>query len=358
MSDPGLRRTTKKERRKTNDEKRPTSKDLSFEGAFLRKLERLSLVSRRSMPGPTAGSRRSPRHGSSAEFSDFRAYSVGDDFRRIDWSAYARLDRLFLRLYRAEEVTTLTLLLDRSQSMHFGRPSKALTAARLAAVLSFIALHNNDRVSVLGWSKKIDRALPAQAGKALVPHVWRFIGDLMSPEPPSATRQDLAQTKRAQSASPRWADLAPTTWADKEKEAPADTRATDFAGLRDFGVYRRQAGLAVVLSDFLTDTDWRGGLRSLQTGRQEVTVIQVLSPDELKPGLRGDWTLRDAENSSLVEVTVTPRLIHRYEQELEAHVASLREFCRHEGIAFVQLASDVSIQDTAMAALRQAGVVG
>jgi len=303
---------------RTYEEARRTHHDLGFDGAFLRKLERLSLVTRRSMPGPTAGSRRSPRHGSSAEFADFRDYSVGDDFRRIDWAAYARLDRLFLRLYSAEEVTTLTLLLDRSRSMHFGHPSKARTATRLAAVFSFIALHNNDRVSVLGWGEKIDRALPPQSGKALVPHVWRFISSLMA----------------------------------------IPTPATDFAALREFGHHRRQAGLAVVISDFLTESDWRSGLRALQINGQEVTVIQVLSPEELEPGLRGDFNLRDSENDVEVEVTITPRLLRRYRAELEAHITSLRDFCRHEGMAFVQLPSDVSIPDTAMASLRAAGVVG
>jgi uncharacterized protein (DUF58 family) len=298
--------------------------ELSFDSDFLRKLERLSLVTRSSMPGQTAGSRRSPRHGSSAEFAEFRNYAAGDDFRRIDWNAYARLDRLFLRLYRAEEVITLTLLLDRSPSMHFGRPSKALAAARLAAVFSFVALHNNDRVAVLGWSEKIDRALPAQSGKPLIPLVWQFIAELMAE--PSRFGRD-------------------------------GPMVTDFAALRDVGAHQRQPGLAVVLSDFLTDTDWRSGLRALQTQRHEVTVVQVLAPEELDPSLRGDWRLRDSENASLVEITVTPHLLRRYREELKAHVAAVREFCRHEGMAFIQLSSDVSIPDTALSSLRAAGVV-
>src|SRR5919205_2400767 len=93
-----------------------------FDGAFLRKLERLAVASRRPLPGMTSGPRRSPRRGSSVEFADFRDYAPGDDFRRIDWNAYARLDRLFLRLYRAEEMTTLAILLDHSPSMRFGKP--------------------------------------------------------------------------------------------------------------------------------------------------------------------------------------------------------------------------------------------
>src|SRR5438270_13401144 len=131
-----------------------------FDGTFLRKLDRLALVNRQTLAGPSAGPRRSFRHGTSPEFSDFRDYSPGDDFRRIDWNAYARLDRLFLRLYRAEQMTTVTLFLDHSPSMNFGEPSKSLTTARLAATLSFVALQNYDRVAVVGWGDKVDRRVP------------------------------------------------------------------------------------------------------------------------------------------------------------------------------------------------------
>ncbi len=69
--------------------------------------------------------------------------------------------------------------------------------------------------------------------------------------------------------------------------------ATDFACLRNFGQYRRGAGLAIVFSDFMTDSDWRIGLRSLRAAGQEVTAIQILSPEEIAPPLRGDWKLVD-----------------------------------------------------------------
>lgn len=288
-----------------------------FDSAFLLKLERLSLLNRRPVPGSTAGSRRSPHHGSSVEFTDFREYAEGDDLRRVDWNAYARLDRLFLRLYSAEEVTTVSILLDHSSSMQFGKPPKSLTASRLAAVFSFIALHSLDRLAVLGWGERIDHYLPPQGGTSVLPQVWRSIADLMA--------------------------------------RPA--ARTDFAALRDFGAYRRGPGLAIVLTDFLTDTDWRTGLRALRASGQEVTAVQILAPEELRPRLRGDWTLRDVESDASVEVTVSARVLERYGAELAAHTAAIRDFCRQLGIAFVQLPSDISIADSALASLRSAGVL-
>jgi uncharacterized protein (DUF58 family) len=251
------------------------------------------------------------------EFADFRDYAPGDDFRRVDWNAYARLDRLFLRLYQAEQMTTLTLFLDHSPSMSFGQPAKAVGAGRLAAIFAFIALHTYDRVVVVGWGETVDHRLHVRTGKRAIPEVWRFISEVMS--------------------------------------APAGP--TDFGALRDYAACHRGRGLAVVLSDFLTDTDWRSGLQALRGAGQEVSAVQVLSPDELDPELRGDWTLHDTETGSEVEVTVSPRLLRRYREELEAHTDAVRGFCRRQNIAFLQLASDVSLQEHVLTTLRHAGVL-
>lgn len=289
-----------------------------FDGAFLRRLERLTLLNRTPLSGPSAGPRRSPRRGASVEFADFRDYAPGDDFRRIDWNAYARLDRLFLRLYSAEEMTTVTLFLDHSASMRFGEPSKGLTAARLAAIFSFVALHKYDRVAVAGWNDTMDHYVPPQSGKAVIPLVWNAIAGIMS--------------------------------------APGG--GTDCTALRGHVAYRRGPGLAIVFSDLLSDTDWRAGLRALRSTGQEVSVVQILSPEELNPAIRGDWKLRDAEHGRTVEITVSPRLLRRYEEELAAHTNAIREFCRKEGIAYLQIPSDSSLGESVLTALHAARVMG
>jgi uncharacterized protein (DUF58 family) len=96
---------------------------------FLTQLERLTLLSRRSFRGRVKGERRSPRKGISVEFSDYRQYGVGDDLRYVDWNVYARLDRLYLKLFVDEEDLCLHLLVDASASMGFGRPQAGYAAA-------------------------------------------------------------------------------------------------------------------------------------------------------------------------------------------------------------------------------------
>jgi uncharacterized protein (DUF58 family) len=202
--------------------------------------------------------------------------------------------------------------------MHFGQPSKALTAGRLAAILSYIALHNYDTVAVAGWGDRIDHFQPGQSGQTAIPNVWRTIARLVDMPVP----------------------------------------ATDFASLRSYGNYRRGPGIAIVLSDFMTDSDWRSGLRSLRAAGQEVTAIQIVSPEELDPPLRGDWKLVDAESGAQAEVTLSPRLLRSYQEALERHTMAITEFCRREGTAFVRLPSDVDLAGTVLTDLQAARILG
>ena len=89
------------------------SNDRLFDEAFLRKLERLAILSRQAMAGKLQGERRSTKRGQSVEFADFRPYAPGDDFRRIDWNAYARLERFFIKLFIEEEDLTVHFLLEK-----------------------------------------------------------------------------------------------------------------------------------------------------------------------------------------------------------------------------------------------------
>src|SRR5438445_9112643 len=111
-----------------------------LEANILQRLDNLALRTRRPMATGRPGRRRSPLAGSSMEFADYRRYSPGDDFRRIDWRAYARLERLFLRVFEAEENIPVTILIDCSDSMHHGTPPKASLATGVAAALAYVAL--------------------------------------------------------------------------------------------------------------------------------------------------------------------------------------------------------------------------
>ena len=143
---------------------------------FLTQLERLTLLSRRSFRGRVKGERRSPRKGISVEFSDYRQYGVGDDLRYVDWNVYARLDRLYLKLFVDEEDLCVHLLVDASKSMDFGRPTKLRYAARVAAALGFVGLVSLERVGVGVLREKVSEGWSPRQMKNCVPPLSGWFG--------------------------------------------------------------------------------------------------------------------------------------------------------------------------------------
>ena len=144
---------------------------------FLKKLEALSLVSKRVFAGQTKGERRSTKRGSSIEFADFREYSLGDDLRYVDWKAYGRLEKLFLKLFVEEEDLSIHLLLvDTSKSMDFGSPlTKADYARRVAAALGYIALSEYDRVMLASFTSALGEQMPPMRGKPGIFPFFQFL---------------------------------------------------------------------------------------------------------------------------------------------------------------------------------------
>jgi uncharacterized protein (DUF58 family) len=273
-------------------------------------LGRLDLAFRRPQSGLYAGERRSPRSARSPEFSDFRPYVAGDDFRQIDWRAYARLERLMLRLYVAEEEACLNVVLDASGSMALGEPSKWESARRLAAALAFLGLEAMDRVQVgaLGG-----RHLPALRGRDGVHRVWAFLGGL---QPSGEAAPD---------------ELVRARWP--------------------------RPGLTVVVSDFLMEgSGWSSALASLRARRQESVLWQVLAPEEEHPALAGDLKLVDTETERARELTITPGLVQEYLRALAAHRQQLARACLGTGGRFVASSSADDLEAAMLAGLR-AGVV-
>jgi len=240
----------------------------------LTSLARLELLYRRPHRGDHPGERRSPRMGSSPEFADFRSYSTGDDLRRIDWKAFARFDRLILRLDVAEEETALNIVVDASDSMTFGSPPKWLAARRLAAALTLIGLGEADRVAV-GVLRR---------GGPFTPHLRRGGGA-------GRAMSFLSGVEPEGTAGP--ADLAALRWL--------------------------RPGMTIVISDFLVDEPWSDALAGLRSARHEPVLWQILAPEEEHPDLDGDFVLRDIESAAEMELTVTPRLVREYLAALSEH---------------------------------------
>ena len=155
-----------------------TGNDLVFDDGFLRKLEQLELLARKIFRGLLRGERTTSRRGRGLEFSDFRQYRPGDDFRHIDWNIYSRLDQLFLKLHASEEDLTLHLIVDASASMGFGEPSKFDHARRLAAALAYIALHNLDRVGVSVFADGLGASLPPIKARHHMARLLAFLREL------------------------------------------------------------------------------------------------------------------------------------------------------------------------------------
>jgi len=293
----------------------PTAAEaLDLTPELLRQLDRLVLQTRRSMIGQSAGERRSPRPGTSVEFADFRTYVPGDDFRRIDWNAYGRLDRLMLKLYLGEEDLAIYLWLDISGSMDWGKPPKAQAARRIAAGLAYVGLVGFDRVAAGGFADAMVAFLPPQRGRRARPRVWDFLA------------------------------------------ACPSGGATDFNALRGHAG-RLSRGLSIILSDFLTTSDPAPAVAALREARQEVVLLQVLAPQELEPDVQGDVALRDVETGATVEVTVTPALRAAYAAALEEHTLRLLALARAHDALFHQVRSDAPPERLLLETFRRIGLL-
>src|SRR5215467_4141464 len=158
---------------------------------FLARLEQLELVSKKIFLGRLKGERRSKKKGQSVEFADYRNYVVGDDLRFLDWNLFARLERLFIRLFMEEEDLHFYVLIDNSLSMDFGDPTKLHYAKQVAAALGFIGLVNMDRVVVEVFNDRLTQTMPVARGRR---SLWRLLDFLTKVEPAGAS--DLAQSLR------------------------------------------------------------------------------------------------------------------------------------------------------------------
>src|SRR3990172_3863704 len=147
---------------------RTTSEDL-LDGVFMAKLDQLALFSRKVFAGKLRGERLTKRRGDSVEFADHRSYVSGDDLRFLDWNIYARLEKLFIKLFLQEEDLHVSLLIDTSKSMDWGEPNKGLYARRVAAAIAYIGLCNFDRVSLYTYSNGLQEELAGIRGRR-----WMF----------------------------------------------------------------------------------------------------------------------------------------------------------------------------------------
>ena len=282
---------------------------------FMARLDRLSLVGRKILAGRLRGERRSRKRGHSMEFADRRPYSQGDDFRRMDWQIYARLEKLFLRLFLDEEDLSVYILLDRSKSMDFGAVSKFNYARRVAAAIGCIALSDMDRVIVRAFSGSLLEGLDPLRGRSIY-RLLRFLDRL---EPSDET--NLGRT------------------------------------VRYFLAENHRPGICVVISDMFDPEGFEAPLKALAARRMETFVIHVLAAEELNPAMHGDVRLVDSETGDSVEISAGGRALESYLRVLRGFRASLRDFCVGHGISYVPADTATPFERLVIEYLRSAGLV-
>lgn len=298
-----------------------------LEPELLSQLERLRLVTRRRQYGCLPGFRPARGTGASLEFADYREYQPGDDLRYVDWHLYARLGRLFLKLFAAEQDLLVTIVLDASTSMNFGTPSKIQRARELAAALGFITLSNGDRVRLL--------VLPSSAA------------------PSSGSLSPILQGRRQSVQLFHWLEqVTPGGRADLPR------------AISQLAVLLRstRGGLVLLLSDLQDPAGPETFLALLPalTGQTaEAIILHLLSPEELEPEFSGNYLLIDSEMpATRVELVLNRRARQLYHEELSLWLQTIRTRAARAGVEYLLVPTDLPWQTTIFTELVGRGRLG
>ncbi|HWB19750.1 MAG TPA: DUF58 domain-containing protein [Phycisphaerales bacterium] len=307
----------------------PARIDELIDSRLLAKLDQLDVLSRKIFAGKLQGERRSKKRGISVEFADYRHYSHGDDLRFVDWNIYARLDKLFLKMFLEEEDLSLILVIDGSASMDWGNPGKFVFSQRLAMALGYIGLANQNRVSLYCFGSEGLQMLPSLRGRRRTQEMGKWLLDLR----PSTA-------------------VGPTT----EQVVPSPFNDA----MRSIALARQGKGVMVILSDFLLKEGYEKGLRYLSGGGFDTFCLQVLSPEEIDPathGFAGDLRLTDVEDNDHAEVTISAALLRKYKENLSAYCGKFREFCVRRGMTHVTIDTGTDMTTLILDYLRKRGLL-
>jgi uncharacterized protein (DUF58 family) len=287
-----------------------------FDSDFIKRLEYLSLVSRRVFRGRLLAQRRTKQLGGGIEFADHREYSPGDDLRYLDWNIYARYGDVLLKRFQEEEDLHVYILLDASHSMSQPSSEKFDYARRVAAALAYIALADLDRVSILAYADSVKDVLPLTRGKDRILSVLRFL--------------------------------------EKLEPSGASTRLNSVATSL---VHRAQrSGLVIVISDLYDQQGFRQGIDLLRHRRFEPHLIQLHTAEEANPSWLGDIELEDVETGDRRKLTITERKLRQYKQLFAEFLSSIDNYCRMYSLSCTRTTTDVPFDELILRMMRTAGV--
>ena len=290
---------------------------------FLKQLDPFSIRAKHAFRGTFRGERRSLNRGTGMEFADYRAYEPGDDLRHVDWNIYARLDRLFIKLFHTDEDLPFVLLIDNSRSMEFGSPTKLMCAKQIAAALGYIALAHADSVTLYTCAERLSPLLP-----------------------PTTSKSQFSRLTTALNAI----------------AASGETQLTEC--LKRLHTYQRRSGMVVVLSDFLDPRGYADGFKLLSGRGFALTAIHLVSPEEMDPQTHlenrptdGDWLVEDAETGETKAVTINAETLAQYKDQQQTFCDNLQRFCTDQGVDYAQLKSDTSVESFVLQELHKIGFI-
>ena len=288
--------------------------DKIFDSEFFKMLQNLNINIKKSANYGASGARKSRVKGTSVEFSDFREYVPGDDFRRIDWNAYGRFDKFFIKLFMEEREALINVFVDGSKSMSFGEPAKSVLALRLAGAFSYLALNNLDRVCINTLRNKELKSIDALSGKMMLQRTLSFLQDI-------------------------------------EFEGTTDINASIMR--KDF----KNKGVSIILSDFFTENGITEAVKYLTYRKQEVILIHILSPEELQPDYYGQVKLIDSETREEKSIILNPSIMKAYKKQLESFKNSLKDTAAKYGAAYIDASSAENIEKIIFEKFTRSGIV-
>ena len=270
---------------------------------FLQQVEALQTLIKNNVAGLFGGTHQSKTFGSSCEFADYRDYVPGDDITKIDWNAYARFDKLYQKLYLDERQMHTKIYIDASRSMEYGRADKAEQALRLAATIAYISLNEMDKVSVYAIrEKEVVSVISGMVGKD------SFVGEIGK-----LNEVEFSGDSHISEA------IVPTS-----------------VGYGD--------GMSIIISDFLTDNDYENAINHMADKKRDVFCIQVLSPDELNPKIRGKVHLYDSENvEKTYRKNIKKDVMRAYREALEYVTSRIENVCASRGASYLLASSEDQI---------------
>ncbi len=280
-------------------------KNIAIDEAFLQRVEMLQTVLKNNIAGLFGGNHKSRTYGSSCEFVDYRNYIPGDDITKIDWNAYARFETLYLKLYLDERQLHTKIYIDASQSMAFGDGKKAEMALRIAATLAYLSVTELDRVSIFVIRES---------------EVFEVISSL------SGRERYFAEIGKL-----------------NDVEFNGNCFISD-------GILPTQVGygdgLSVIISDFLTDSNYENAIDFLADKKRDLMCVQVLTSEELNPKVRGKNVFYDSENEGKsYRKNINRDVIKAYHEAVQYVQDRLRNYCNARGAEYILVRDDKPIDE-------------